>query len=326
MTLRVLVAGGAGYIGSHTAKALKAAGHLPVVLDDLSTGHEEAVRFGPFVRGSIQDAACVTRAVREHRIDAVLHFAANAYVRESLENPRKYFRNNVANTVHFLDALLEEGVKTIVFSSTCAVYGIPPSLPIVETTPTKPINPYGQSKLMIEDVLRWYGKLEKLSWMALRYFNAAGADPDGELGENHEPETHLIPLLVAAALGQREPVRVFGTTFPTPDGTAVRDYIHVADLATAHVRAVTHLAAGGASESVNLGTGKGTSIREVIASVERATGKPVPVIYGEPSPGDPPILVADPARAHALGHRFEHDLDSIVATAVAWAKKGTHRA
>ena len=322
--MKVLVTGGAGYIGSHTAKALALAGHEPTVFDDLRTGHPENVRWGPFVNARLDDAAAIGEALTNHRADAVIHFAASAYVGESMRNPAAYFRNNVANTLNLLEAMLGAGIGTIVFSSSCATYGLPPASPIVESMPQRPVNPYGETKVMVEHMLRWMGEIHGMRWTALRYFNAAGADPDGELGESHDPETHLIPLAVAAALGGA-PLRVFGADYPTPDGTPIRDYVHVTDLAAAHVAALDALASGGTSGGLNLGTGRGHSVREVLEAVERATGVPVPHVVGPRRAGDPPILVADPSAARAALHwepRFT-SLDEIVATAVAWARTRT---
>ena len=253
--MRILVACGAGYIGSHACKALARAGHLPIVIDDLSTGNEWAVRWGALVRGSIGDQGLVVRVLRAEKIDAVMHFAANAYVNESMAEPQKYFRNNVVNSLSLLDSMREAGVTSIVFSSTCATYGDPLHLPLEESHPQNPVNPYGESKLFIEKVLRWYGEAYGLRWAALRYFNAAGADVEGEIGEAHDPEPHLIPLVIQAARGERPEVCIFGTDYATPDGTAVRDYIHVEDLAQAHILAIEHLPRGNESNAFNLGTG-----------------------------------------------------------------------
>src|SRR5262249_18884224 len=256
----VLVTGGAGYIGSHTCKALAHAGYTPGVLDDLSAGHRWAVKWGPLVVGDIADPALVTKALKRFNIRAAVHFAAHAYVGESVEQPRKYFDNNVSRSLALLDALLDAGVDKLVFSSSCATYGIPSELPIGEDHPQSPINPYGASKLFVENILNWYEQAYRLRYTNLRYFNAAGADPDGEIGEDHTPETHLIPLVIAAAQGRKSTFEIFGTDYDTADGTAVRDYVHVCDLATAHVKALDRLLAGGASASVNLGTGRGHSI------------------------------------------------------------------
>jgi UDP-arabinose 4-epimerase len=317
---RVLVTGGAGYIGSHTCKALAAAGHVPVTFDNLSTGHRDAVRWGPFVEGELADRALVERTLREQRIDAVIHFAASAYVGESMSDPAKYFRNNVVHTLALLEAMHAAGVRHIVFSSTCATYGVPRVVPIPEDHPQQPVNPYGESKLFVERALHWHGVAHGLHWLALRYFNAAGADPDGEIGEVHDPETHLIPLAIQAALGQRGPLQVMGTDYDTPDGTAVRDYIHVTDLADAHVRALAYLLGGGASGALNLGTGRGHSVREVIAAVAREAGRPVPAHDAPRRAGDPPALVAAPGRAaEVLGWHPEYSsLDTIVRTALRW--------
>ena len=323
MSQSILVTGGAGYVGSHACKALAAAGYRPAVYDNLSRGHRAAVRWGPLVEGDLHDRATLMAALKSHRVDAVMHFAAFAYVGESVTDPDTYYRNNVAGTIALLGAMHEAGVRRIVFSSTCAVYGVPESLPIRETAPKAPLNPYGETKLAIEQALHWYGAAYGMRYAALRYFNAAGADPDGEIGENHDPETHLIPLVLRAALGSAPPVQIFGTDYPTPDGTAIRDYVHVADLADAHVRALRHLADGGDSIALNLGTGDGASVRAVIAAVERVAGRPVPQREAPRRPGDPPQLVADPAVARSvLGWQPRHsDLDTIVATALAWERR-----
>jgi UDP-glucose-4-epimerase GalE len=325
MSKPILVTGGAGYVGSHACKALASAGWWPVVYDNLSRGHAEAVRWGPLVEGDLHDRAALVEAIRTHRVAAVMHFAAFAYVGESVGDPELYYRNNVAGTLGLLAAMREAGVGTIVFSSTCAVYGAPDRVPISESTATAPLNPYGDTKLAIERALHWYGEAYGLRYAALRYFNAAGADPDGEIGEDHHPETHLIPRVIRAALGRGEPVEIYGTDYPTPDGTAIRDYIHVTDLAEAHVRALDYLTRGGDSIALNLGTGKGSSVREVIAAVERIAGRPVPQREAARRPGEPPELVADPALAtERLGWRARHsDLDTIVTTALAWETQAT---
>jgi UDP-arabinose 4-epimerase len=318
--MRVLVTGGAGYIGSHTARLLAEEGLSPVVLDDLSRGHREAARFGPLVEGDIGDRALVARVVRENAIDAVVHFAAFAYVGESVHDPRLYWTNNTLKTLALVDTLLECGVKNFVFSSTCATYGNPQRLPLREDHPQAPVNPYGASKLAVEMILRSYGPAYGLRWMALRYFNAAGAHPDGTMGEKHDPETHLVPLAVEAALGRGKPLSIFGSDYETPDGTAVRDYIHVLDLADAHVRALRHLASGGESGALNLGTGRGNSVREIVETVERVTGKKVPHSIGPRREGDPPALVADPARAkEVLGWEPRYvDIAQTIETAARW--------
>jgi UDP-glucose-4-epimerase GalE len=321
--MRILVTGGAGYIGSHTAKLLAAAGHEPVIFDDLSQGHEWAVKWGPLERGSLSDSSRLAEVFAGWKFDAVVHFAANALVGESMVDPAKYFQNNTVGSLNLLNAMREAGVATIVFSSTCATYGNPVRVPIDETHPQAPVNPYGESKLMVEKILRWYGDSYGLRWMALRYFNAAGAAPDGEIGEDHDPESHLIPLVIGAALGTRPPVKILGTDYPTPDGTAVRDYVHVMDLADAHLRAIECLRAGTASQPINLGTGRGHSVQEVVDTVARVGDRPVPAIASPRRPGDPPELVAAPTRARdVLGWTCQYpDIETIVRHAWAWHEK-----
>jgi UDP-glucose-4-epimerase GalE len=322
--MRVLVAGGAGYIGSHTCKALHAAGITPVVYDDLSTGHRDFVRWGPLVVGDIADTALARSTLREHSCVAVVHFAAHAYVGESVADPRKYYRNNVVGTLHLLDAALEENVRAFVFSSTCATYGVPASLPITEDSPQLPINPYGETKLAVERALAAYDRAYGMRSVALRYFNAAGADPDGELGERHDPETHLIPLAIDAALGRRGALAIFGDDYPTPDGTAVRDYIHVSDLAEAHVRALRYALDGKPSTAVNLGTGRGYSVREVVDCVGKIAGVRVPANLAARRAGDPPVLVAGASRAKGV-LAWEprcSALETIVSTAHRWHAAG----
>lgn len=323
MTGPVLVAGGAGYIGSHTCKLLAQAGREPVVLDDLSTGHRWAVKFGPFYEGDIADGKLVESIVRRHGISDVIDFAAKAAVGESYQNPGKYFRENAGKTIHFLDALIASGAKNIVFSSTCAVYGNPDKIPITETESKKPVNPYGETKLFVERMLYWHGLANGLKWVAPRYFNAAGADPDGELGEHHDPETHLIPAAIEAVLGKRPQLEVYGTDYPTADGTAIRDYIHVFDLGRAHIAALEHLRNGGESMAVNLGTGVGQSVMDVVRAVNAATGREVPHVLRPRRAGDPPELVADPSMAkRVLGWSAEfRDLRRIVETAWVWHQR-----
>jgi UDP-arabinose 4-epimerase len=320
MSQSILVTGGAGYVGANACKALAGAGYRPVVYDNLSRGHREAVRWGPLVEGNLHDSARLGEALRTHQITAVMHFAAFAYVGESMVHPENYYSNNLGGTLALLGAMRGAGIGRIVFSSTCAVYGVPEQVPIRETTAKAPLNPYGETKLAIERALHWYAGAYGMRYAALRYFNAAGADPDGEIGEGHEPETHLIPLVLRAALGRGGPIEIYGTDYPTRDGTAIRDYIHVSDLADAHLRALAHLAAGGDSIAVNLGTGHGHSVREVIAAVERIGGRKVPQREVARRPGDPPELVADPALAQSqLGWQPRHsDLDTIITTALAW--------
>jgi UDP-glucose-4-epimerase GalE len=318
--MRILVTGGAGYIGSHTCKRLAAAGHEPIVFDDLSQGHEWAVKWGPLERGNLADSPRLIDVLGSRRIEAVVHFAASALVGESMHDPAKYFRNNTFGTLNLLEAMREAGVRTIVFSSTCATFGDPVRVPIDETHPQAPVNPYGESKLMIEKMLRWYEAIHGMRWIALRYFNAAGADPDGEIGEDHDPESHLIPLVIGAVQGLRPPVRVFGTDYPTPDSTAVRDYVHVADLADAHLRALDRLEHSTPSQALNLGTGRGHSVRDVIETVARVSGRDVPFVEAPRRAGDPPELVADPSRAReVLGWSCQYaDLETIVRHAWTW--------
>jgi UDP-glucose-4-epimerase GalE len=316
----VLVTGGAGYIGSHTCKALALAGYTPVTYDNLVHGHRWAVRWGPLVCGDVADAELLAETLRRHSIGAVIHFAGYAYVGESMSFPGKYFRNNIANTLTLLEAMESVGVDKIVFSSTCATYGRPAGLPICEDTPQEPINPYGESKLVVERMLHWWGIAHRLHWTALRYFNAAGADPDGEIGEDHQPETHLIPLAIEAALGSRGPLEIYGSDYETADGTAVRDYVHVTDLASAHVRALKYLERGGESIALNLGTGRGHSVREVVDMVEYISGRRVPVHFAARRNGDPPKLVANADRAREVLEwqpRYS-TLPTVVDTAWRW--------
>jgi UDP-arabinose 4-epimerase len=314
---RVLVTGGAGFIGSHTAKRLKSNGIEPIVFDNLSTGHRSAVRWGPFVHGDILDTQHLIAAFAEHRAEAVIHFAASAYVGESVEQPAKYYRNNVAGTLSLLEACRLTDIKTVIFSSSCATYGVPDQLPIRETTPQHPISPYGESKLIAERMLRDYAAAYGFRYVALRYFNACGSDPDGDLAERHDPEPHLIPRALLAASGAGPSLSVFGSDYDTDDGTCVRDYIHVSDLANAHVLALDYLAGGGESLAVNLGAGRPSSIREVIDTVADVTNRPVPVEWGPRRAGDPPALYADPALARdVLGFSPQYsDLETIVRTA-----------
>jgi len=315
----VLVAGGAGYIGSHTAKFLRNAGYVPVVLDNLCTGNRFALRYGPFLEGSISDAALVRRIVDQYQPQGAILFAGHIDVGESGRAPRKYFHNNVSEAVCFLDALLDAGLNRVVFSSSCAVYGIQPKMPLSEDTPKDPVSVYAETKLFLEKVLQSYGSAYGLKYAALRYFNASGADHDGEIGELHTPESHLIPLAIQAALGG-SPLRIFGEDYPTPDGTAVRDYIHVNDLADGHLRALRHLVGGGDSVALNLGTGSGYSVRQVIDTVERISGKKVPFTMGPRREGDAPELVCDPRRVReTLGWIPQHSsLEEIVTTAWRW--------
>jgi UDP-arabinose 4-epimerase len=318
--MRVLITGGAGYIGSHTAKALARDGHEPIVLDNLQRGHRWAVRWGPLVEMDLSDRQHLARVFEDFRFDAVIHFAAFAFVGESMKKPGEYLRNNVVNTLNLLDAMREAGVTQMVFSSTCATYGNPERSPISEEHSEKPINPYGESKLMVERALGWYGQIYGLSWTALRYFNAAGADPDGELGEAHYPEPHLIPRAVAAAHGHIPQLEIYGADYDTSDGTAVRDYIHVTDLASAHLKALERLRQGGPSGIMNLGTGEGYTVRQVIGEVERTGRCRVPLKEGPRRLGDAPVLVADASKAaRELGWTPQHSsIEEIVATMLRW--------
>lgn len=317
---RILLTGGAGYIGSHTAKRLSQSGFEPVTLDDLSAGHPWAVQWGPFIQGDLGDEKLIREVVAGYGIQAVLHFAAHTYVGESTTHPRKYFENNVTRTLSMLDTLIDCSVNKVIFSSSCAIYGDPERIPIDESHPQKPVNPYGESKLMVERILHWYDRAYGIKAACLRYFNAAGADPDGEIGEVHAPESHLIPLVMQAASGAIDSISVFGSDYPTPDGTAIRDYTHVCDLAEAHVLSLEHLLNGGGSVELNLGTGRGHSVLEVVQTVEEVSGCAVPVRLTERRPGDPPELVADASKAGKVLNwrpRFL-DLPDVIKTAWAW--------
>ena len=318
----ILVAGGAGYIGSQTCKALAGAGYLPVVLDNLSTGYAAGVKWGPLHQGDLRDKALVAEIVGRYGVVGAMHFAAFSLVGESVTDPVKYYDNNTGAAVAFAGALIESGVQSFVFSSTAAVYGIPTASPIPESHATQPINPYGASKLAFESALRWFGEAHPFRWSALRYFNAAGADPDGETGESHEPESHLIPNLIKAVLGTGPALTVFGEDYPTPDGTPIRDYIHVVDLAEAHVLAIRALIAGESLGIMNVGTGEGVTVKQMISAAERVMGKPVPHTVGPRRAGDPPSLVADSALIQKkLGWRATtSDLDTIIATAALWQR------
>ncbi len=319
--MNVLVVGGAGYIGSHCVRQLVAAGHRPVVLDNFVYGHRGAVAAGVTLHeGSLGDEAFVGRVLRAEKINVVMHFAAFCYVGESVTDPLKYYFNNVVETLHLLRAMVGAGVNKFVFSSTCATFGVPASLPIHENLPQAPINPYGQSKLDIENALKALAVAHGLNFAVFRYFNAAGASEDGSIGEDHDPETHLIPLAIDVATGRRPHLQLFGTDYPTPDGTCLRDYVHVDDLSRAHIAVFDRLSARGAQLFYNLGTGRPTSNREVIRAVERATGRPVKVVETPRRAGDPPALFADSSLAiRELGWKVRFpDIDSIVATAWRW--------
>src|SRR6267142_4327370 len=319
--MRILVTGGAGYVGSHCLRRLLTAGHEAVVYDNLWQGHREAVPAGLLVEGDLNDEAKLTALLRDRKIDAVMHFADLALVGESVQKPDLYYRNNVVGSFHLLEAMRQAGVRRIVLSSTTATYGTPEKMPIAETTPQQPINPYGFSKLVVERMLDDYAAAFGFGFAALRYFNAAGAASDGKIGEDHTPESHLIPIVLQVALGQRSSISIFGDDYPTSDGTCIRDYVHVEDLATAHLAALERLEAGRAIK-VNLGTGRGYSVREVIDACRQITGHPISAVTAPRRPGDPPELVADARLANRLlGWKPEHTtIESIVETAWRWHK------
>jgi UDP-glucose-4-epimerase GalE len=320
---RILITGGAGYVGSHCAKAIAAAGHEGVVFDNLAFGHRELVRWGPLIEGDIRDASALDAVFSSYRFDAVMHFAALAYVGESVTAPGRYYDVNVHGTRTLLDAMVGAGVLSIIFSSSCTVYGEPVRMPINEHTVPNPINPYGFSKLVCEHMMDDFGLAHALKSARLRYFNAAGADPTAEIGEDHDPETHLIPLVLDAASGRKADVTVFGTDYPTPDGTAVRDYVHVNDLAHAHVLALQHLLDNGETIVVNLGTGRGASVRQVVDTARRITGLEIVARDASRRAGDPPVLVADANKAsEVLGWTPQRsDLAAIIADAWRWHNK-----
>jgi UDP-arabinose 4-epimerase len=297
--VRILVTGGAGYIGSHACKALAARGYEPVTYDDLSRGHRSAVKWGPLEVGDVGDRERVAAALEKHRPAAVMHFAAFAYVGESVQKPWLYYRNNIAGMATLMQAVVEHGGLPVVFSSTCATYGAPKTVPIPEDHPQEPINPYGWSKLVAEKLLKDLDAAHGLHSVSLRYFNAAGSDPDGEIGEQHDPEPHLIPLVLRAVLGG-SPISILGTDYDTPDGTCIRDYVHVMDLADAHVLAIDYLLAGGKTCALNLANARGYSVREVIATAERVCGRPIPTKIAPRRPGDPPVLIGRADRARSL--------------------------
>ncbi len=321
--MAILICGGAGYIGSHINKELNKAGYETVVFDNLIYGHKEAVKWGHFVKGDLSDIEDLERVFTDFDIEAVFHFAAFAYVGESVLEPEKYYYNNVVNTLNLLKVMMKHGCNRIIFSSTCATYGEPERIPITEDMPQHPINPYGATKLMMERIFKDYHKAYGMEFVVLRYFNAAGCDPDGEIGESHDPETHIIPLVLDAAGGQRPDIKVFGTDYDTPDGSCIRDYIHVTDLASAHLLALHHLEEGKDSDFFNLGNTKGTSVIEVIESVKRITGKDFKVIHADRRPGDPAVLVGSSEKAQrVLGWKPEYgDIDTIVRHAWKWHEK-----
>ncbi len=319
--MAVLVVGGAGYIGSHAAHVLQRRGYEVIIYDNLCTGHRELAEGFELIVGDIADSAQLAKALS--RADAVMHFAAHAYVGESVENPRKYFQNNVSAALALLNSVMDSRVRKFIFSSTAAVYGTPEKSPITENSPRQPVNPYGATKLALENALEAYSRAYGLRFVAFRYFNAAGADESGKIGENHDPETHLIPLILQAIQGKRAALEIFGDDYPTPDGTCIRDYIHVNDLAEAHVLGLEHLSKA-ESGAMNLGTGKGYSVHEVVAAVEKVTGHKVPTHIGSRRAGDPAELVADPGRAKKLlNWQAKRSLEEIVASAWKWASRNS---
>ena len=321
--MNILVTGGAGYIGSHACKALAKAGYKPIAYDNLVYGHEWAVKWGSLEIGDIEDRKRLDAVIKQYQPEAVMHFAAYAYVGESVQDPGKYYCNNVAGTLTLLEAMRDHGINKLIFSSTCATYGIPEQVPITEDHPQLPINPYGMSKLMIEQILRDFDHAHGLRSISLRYFNAAGADPDGEIGESHNPETHLIPLVLDAAAGIRPEITVFGDDYDTPDGTCIRDYIHVSDLADAHVRALQALENGVNTSAYNLGNGRGFSVKEVVEIAKKITCLPISAEISVRRAGDPPILVGDAnliSKVLGWKPRF-NTLDTILSSAWNWHKK-----
>lgn len=324
MNKTILVTGGAGYVGSQACKALAQAGYVPVAYDNLVHGHEWAVKWGPLERGDILDPAHLAAVLEQYRPSAALHFAGFAYVGESVTDPGKYYRNNVNGSLVLLDALVKARIDKVIFSSSCSTYGVPQSVPIREGHPQIPVNPYGYGKLVVERALRDYGHAYGLKSVSLRYFNAAGADPDGEIGEDHDPETHLIPLVLQVAAGHRPRIVIHGDDYATPDGTCIRDYIHVSDLAVAHVQALHHLENGKGSDCINLGTGTGASVKTVIEVARRVTGKPIATEIGPRRAGDPPALVAEAARAREVLRWKPQYAELEVQVQHAWAWLKTH--
>jgi UDP-glucose 4-epimerase len=322
----ILLTGGAGYIGSHANKILSKRGYETVVYDNLSRGHLEFAKWGHFVLGDLDDKDRLRFCFRNYPIDAVMHYSAFCYVGESVDHPAEYYSNNVVNTLNLLDVMVEYGVNKFIYSSTCSTYGNPIRLPMSEDHPQQPINPYGKSKLMVEQILKDYDKIYGLRHVSLRYFNAAGADPESEIGEWHEPEPHLIPLAIQAADGQRDCIAIYGTDYDTPDGTCIRDYIHINDLVAAHLLALEYLQSGGSSDAFNLGNGNGFSVKEVIHSVERVTGKTIKVVEAKRRPGDPPCLVGSSEKARKiLNWQPQYsDLDEIIKTAWLWHSNGAY--
>lgn len=316
----ILITGGAGYIGSHTNKLLNRTGYKTVVFDNLSCGHREFVKWGEFFLGDLKDETQIRLCFEKYPIEAVIHFVAFASVGESIANPAKYYRNNIISTINLLDVMRDFNVKYFIFSSTCATYGVPKEIPIAEDHLQCPINPYGKSKLMIEEILRDYDKAYGIKYINLRYFNAAGADIDGEIGERHNPETHLIPLAIYAALGKNDYIKVFGTDYPTQDGTCVRDYVHVTDLADSHIKALQYLQKTDKSDSFNLGNDRGYSVMEVIESVKRVTKKDIKVVEEKRREGDPPILISSSQKAKNIldWKPMFKEIDTLIETAWKW--------
>ncbi len=317
---RLLITGGAGYIGSHTVKLLGEKGYRLLTLDNLSTGHREAVLYGEFIKLDLSERDELRKIIREFRPDAVIHFAASIEVEESVRNPEKYYRNNTFNSLNLIETMVEEGINRLVFSSTAAVYGIPDKIPVDENQPFKPINPYGRSKAFVEEILKDVSSAKGLRYVSLRYFNVAGADPDGKLGQSYKNPTHLITRALKTALGEYDDLYIYGTDYPTPDGTCIRDFIHVTDLASAHIDAIEYLFEGGDSDAFNCGYGHGYSVREVVDMVKKVTGVDFPVIEADRRPGDPPQLVADSRKIKkVLGWKPQYDnLEFIIKTAWNW--------
>lgn len=318
----ILIVGGAGYIGSHVNKWLNDHGFETLILDNLSYGHRELVKWGKFIEGDVQDSRLLNHLFRNYSIEAVMHFAAFTNVAESMTQPQKYYYNNLKNTMNLLDNMLKHGVDDFIFSSTCAVYGYPQSLPLKENHPLNPINPYGRSKLMVENILKDYSQAYDFNYISLRYFNAAGADPQREIGEWHQPETHLIPLILESSSSSKA-VHIFGTDYPTQDGTCIRDYIHVCDLAEAHTKALHYLKNKKKSQIFNLGNGNGFSVREVINAAQDVTGRDIKIIEDDPRPGDPPVLIGSSKKARKV-LRWKpkwKDLQEIIETAWKWHQR-----
>lgn len=321
--MNILVVGGAGYIGSHMCKYLFQKGYNPVVLDNLVYGHREAVKWGPFIEGNMEDASLLSRIFKDYRIEAVMHFAAFAYVGESVTDPGKYYLNNVSASISLLESMRRHHISNFLFSSSCATYGEPLEIPITESHPQNPINPYGRTKLMVEQILMDYKLAYGINYTSLRYFNAAGADPDGEIGEDHNPETHIIPLVLQVALDQRDEINIFGDDYPTEDGTCIRDYIHVTDLAQAHLLALENMLNNKGGGIYNLGNGEGCSVKQVIETARKVTGKDIIASITGRRAGDPAVLIGSSARAvNSLGWKPQYgDIESIIETAWRWHDK-----